>query len=233
MYDALLLDHDGVIVELLALESLESGILSYGKPCYTELGIEPDAALREALSIGATADEIQQLARSHAVDVSALWRCRDDAAERTLCEATRAGEKDPYGDVSVLESVELPIGIASNNQKRIVEFILSHHGLTHLFETVWGREPTIESLSRKKPAPTYLLGAMDDMGVENPLYVGDSETDVIAANRAGVDCAFIRRAHNAERELSVDPTYEITGLDGAVSVLDDATEATVPQKQTD
>lgn len=222
MYDALLLDHDGVIVELLALESLESGILSHGEPCYRALGIEPDDSLREALSIGATANEMRQLASEYDADASELWRCRDNAAEKTLCEATRTGEKDPYEDVSALGTVELPIGIASNNQRRIVEFILSHHDLTHLFETVWGREPTLNSLSRKKPEPTYLLGAMDEMGVENPLYVGDSETDVIAAERADVDCAFIRREHNSTYELSVDPTYEITGLDEAVTVLHEA-----------
>lgn len=230
MYDALLLDHDGVIVDLLALDSLESGILSHGKPCYRALGIEPDDSLRDALSIGAIASDIQQLASSHGVDASELWRCRDDAAEQTLQEATRTGEKDPYDDVSVLESVELPVGVASNNQRRIVEFILAHHDLTHLFETVWGREPTIESLGRKKPEPTYLLGAMEDMSVENPLYVGDSETDVIAANRAAVDCAFIRRSHNAETPLSVDPAYEVTGLDQVVAILGGTR---VPQKRTE
>jgi phosphoglycolate phosphatase-like HAD superfamily hydrolase len=60
---------------------------------------------------------------------------------------------------------------------------------------------------------------MADLGIERPLYVGDSESDVEAARRAGVDVAFLRRTHNAERSLSVEPTYEVTSLHAVVERL--------------
>ena len=40
----------------------------------------------------------------------------------------------------------------------------------------------------RKPAPDMLLAAMKDMGVDSCIYVGDSEVDVLTANRAGVRC---------------------------------------------
>jgi phosphoglycolate phosphatase-like HAD superfamily hydrolase len=112
----------------------------------------------------------------------------------------------------------VPCGVVSNNQRRIVASVLAAHGLQDLFGTIRARDPTLDSLDRKKPAPTYLEAAMADLDIERPLYVGDSETDVLAANRAGVDTAFLRREHNADVSLSVDPTYEVTGLDEVVAL---------------
>lgn len=40
----------------------------------------------------------------------------------------------------------------------------------------------------RKPAPDMLLRAMQDIGVERGIYVGDSEVDVITAERAGCRC---------------------------------------------
>ena len=221
MYDALLLDHDGVLVGLLALESIERGIRHHGEDCFRELGVEPDDRVIDTLSVGAERSVVAALADEFGADAGRLWRCRDDAVERTLRRATRDGEKEPYADVAALDRIERPLGVVSNNQRRLVEFVLRHHGLWNLFGTVWAREPTLGSLERKKPAPTYLEGAMADLGVERPLYVGDSETDVVAARRAGVDCLFLRREHNADVTLSTAPTAEVSGLDEVVAVLRD------------
>ena len=40
----------------------------------------------------------------------------------------------------------------------------------------------------RKPAPDMLLAAMQELGVESCVYVGDSEVDVITAKNAGVPC---------------------------------------------
>jgi len=218
-YDSLLLDHDGVLVELLSRERLATGLRTHGEPRLRALGVSPDSALFDAFGVGAERAEIHDHADRHGVDPEALWQCRDDAIETTLRAATRAGEKEPYDDVGALAGLDIPLGVVSNNQRRIVEFVLSTHGLDGLFETVWAREPTLASLDRKKPAPTFLDGAVTDLGIERPLYVGDSETDVLAARRAGVDTVFLRRGHNADASLSAEPTYEANTLGEAVDIL--------------
>jgi phosphoglycolate phosphatase len=218
-YDGLLLDHDGVLVELVSRERLAAGLRTHGEPRLRALGVNPDPALFDAFGVGAERAEIRDHARRHGVDPGALWRCRDDAVETTLRVATRAGQKEPYDGVAALAGLDVPRGVVSNNQRRIVEFVLATHGIDDLFGTVRARDPTLASLDRKKPAPVYLDEAAADLDIERPLYVGDSETDVLAARRAGVDTVFLRRGHNADTSLSAAPTYEASTLDEVVEIL--------------
>jgi phosphoglycolate phosphatase len=212
-YDGLLLDHDGVLVELVSRDTIATGLREHGEPLLRDIGVDPEPDLFDAFNVGAETGEIRTLADRHGVDPDTLWRCRDDAIETTLHRATRAGEKEPYDDVDALAALDVPLGVVSNNQRRIVEFVLNTHGLRGLFDTVRAREPILASLDRKKPAPTFLDSAMADLDIDRPLYVGDSESDVVAAHRAGVDTAFLRREHNADASLSVAPTHEVTSLD--------------------
>ena len=223
MYDALLLDHDGVIVHLHDIDALKRGIETHGAPFFETLGVRPDAELLDVLSIDVRKSQVLELADKHDVSAGALWQCRDDAIETTLVQATRDGQKNPYDDVGMLADVDVPLGVVSNNQRRIVEFMLDYHGLREQFDTVWAREPTIESLQVKKPSPTYLTRAMADLGASRPLFVGDSETDVIGANRAGIDVAYLCREHNAETSLTADPTYDVDGLREVVEILQETT----------
>jgi HAD superfamily hydrolase (TIGR01549 family) len=216
-YDGLLLDHDGVLVELLDRDHITAGLREHGEPRLADLGVNLDPVLLDAFQVGADAGEIRALADRYGVDPTALWRCRDDAIETALHAATRNGEKPPYDDVDALTALDVPRGVVSNNQRRIVEFVLETHDLRSLFDTVQARDPTLASLDRKKPAPTYLEAAMAALDIEHPLYVGDSESDVVAADRANVDVAFLRRPHNADSSLSRDPTYEVSGLDEIVA----------------
>jgi len=101
-----------------------------------------------------------------------------------------------------------------------VEFALAHHGVADHFETCYGREPVVEHVARKKPDPYFVHRAMADLDASDPLFVGDSETDVLAARNAGIDSAFVRRPHRTDYELSVEPTYEIGDLHGLRSLLE-------------
>jgi HAD superfamily hydrolase (TIGR01549 family) len=216
MYDGLLLDHDGVVVTLSEMDRLESA----ARGALRDVGVEePAADAVEALTIRVSESDLQGLSRRYGVDPGRLWRARDDRVRDALAEETETGRKRPYDDTAALREVSVPMGIVSNNQTRIVRPILDRYDLDGLFGTVRAREPTRASLARKKPEPTYLEAAMDDLGVGNPLYVGDSESDVVAGRRAGVDTAFIRREHNADRSLEHTPTYDVRGLDEVVALV--------------
>jgi HAD superfamily hydrolase (TIGR01549 family) len=216
MYDGLLLDHDGVIVGLAEETTLREAAAA----ALRDAGVDdPAADAVETLTIGVSEADLTALGRRYDLAPENLWCHRDDRVQEALGKATTAGRKTPYEDTAVLREVDLPMGIVSNNQTRIVEAVLDHHGLRDLFGTIRAREPTRASLSRKKPEPDFLEAAMADLGIENPLYVGDSESDVLAGQRAGVDTAFLRRGHNADRTIEHTPTYEIRGLDEAVALL--------------
>ena len=209
-YDSLLLDHDGVIVTL----GDTAALVEAAHTSLQDVGIEnPPDDVVDTLSISVADDELREICERYGLDPDRLWRHRDDRVEEALRAETTAGRKAPYDDVDVLGGLPVPMGIVSNNQTRIVEFVLEHYDLRDHFGTIHARSPTRESLTRKKPRPTFLNDAMTDLSVSNPLYVGDSESDVIAGKRAGLDVAFLRRNHNTDTSLAVEPTYEVSGLD--------------------
>jgi HAD superfamily hydrolase (TIGR01549 family) len=217
VYDSLLLDHDGVIVTL----GDTAALVEAAHASLRDAGIEnpPDDAV-DTLSLAVADDELHALGDRYSLDPDHLFRLRDDRMEEAIRAETTAGRKRPYDDVDVLGDVSVPTGIVSNNQTRIVEFVMEHYELDHHFGAIHARSPTRESLARKKPAPTFLEEAMNDLSISNPLYVGDSESDVIAGQRAGLDVAFLRRDHNADDGLAVTPDYEVHGLDEVVGLVE-------------
>jgi len=216
-YDGLLLDYDGVVVTILDRDArLEA--------CYRlardelEASVDGDSIERLLQSVSAT--EVHSLGDAVGATPELLWRARDDVLASVMTDAARAGEKRPYPDVDALFELQVPMGIASNNQRRVVESILEEYDLTSWFETVHARDPRLDSLRLKKPDPVLLERAQVDLGVSRPLYVGDKQKDVIAARRAGMDVAFMRREHNRDRRLEYEPTHEVTSLAEVVALFE-------------
>ncbi len=215
-YDGLLLDHDGVVVTLSPMDLLRRAAAG----AFADVGVsDPRAEDIGAIAIRVSDSELSAVADRHGVDPDQLWKCREDRIESALRTETESGRKAPYEDVSCLEDVTAPIGIASNNQTRIIEYVLRTYDLHELVGTVRAREPTRESLREKKPEPSYLEAAAADLGCSNPLYVGDSESDVVAGRRAGFETVYLRRPHNRDRRLDVDPETEVGSLCEVVDLL--------------
>ena len=72
---------------------------------------------------------------------------------------------------------------------------------------------------RRKPAPHYLDRALAELSADTAVYVGDRETDLLAAEYAGLDSALIRPAANAERGPAPEPTYELDSLHDLADIL--------------
>ncbi len=215
-YDGLLLDHDGVVVTLSSMSVLQTATAE----AFADVGVsDPRPEDVDSVTIRVSPEELSSVASRYDVDPDRLWRCREDRIESTLRTETEIGRKAPYDDVASLERVDAPIGIVSNNQARIVDFVLKTHGLSEHVEAIHAREPTRDSLHRKKPRPTYLEAAATDIGCSNPLYVGDSESDIVAGQRAGFDTVFLRRTHNAKRQLDAEPSFEAESLRSVVELL--------------
>jgi HAD superfamily hydrolase (TIGR01549 family) len=150
---------------------------------------------------------------AYGLDPEVFFPLRDSHSSQHQQAEVRAGRKTLYDDFEAVHALDHPLGIVSSNQQETVDFLLDHFDIDHLFETAYGREPTPESLRRKKPNTHYLERALSDLDADSALYVGDSETDLIAAHDAGLDSVFIRRPHRAGADFDTDPTYEIDSLD--------------------
>lgn len=219
MYDAVIFDNDGVIVELTDRTVFRRAI----HETFAAVGVDdPEPSHIDALQFvnrDQVTETLEPVADDYDIDPEVLWATRDEFAATAQLRAVRNGAKAPYPDVDVLRGIDVPMGVVSNNQHATVDGVLRHHGLTDYFETWYGRDHSLDGLRNKKPSPHYLERAIDDLGVRNPLYVGDSRTDVVAAHRAGVDAAFLRRSHRREYELGLTPEYELKGLDEIPELL--------------
>jgi HAD superfamily hydrolase (TIGR01549 family) len=152
------------------------------------------------------------------VDPEEFYTARERrSAARTV---ERAADRDLFDDVDALDRLpdRVVVGLVSNNYHQTVQFVVENFGLT-VFDIARGREVGPVGFSRRKPEPYYLVETLETLGVTDGLYVGDRETDIVAAGRAGLDSAFLRREHNSDSELGVKPTVEIDGLDEVVDVI--------------
>lgn len=219
-HDALILDYDGVVVNILDRRARMQACWRLALEEFREQEFLSHRRSVQTLAHSVSPEEVQSLSNEFGTPPETLWRYRDDLLASVMTDAARNGEKKPFPDVQALNGVDVPVGVASNNQRRVVEFITDEYGLTSRFETIHARDPVLESLKLKKPAPTFLRRAQADLEASRPLYVGDKQKDVIAARRAEMDVAFMRRAHNADLVLDYEPTYEVATLEDVAALFE-------------
>jgi HAD superfamily hydrolase (TIGR01549 family) len=208
-YEAVLFDNDGVLVEPVGRSVLRRATWE----AFDALGVsDPDPDDVDRVSIGVTPDLLSTVCATYDLDPERFWRARDYHSSHAQRAELRAGRAALYDDFGAVRDIDAPRGIVSSNQQVTVEFMHDFFATHDLFAAAYGREPTIRSLSRKKPDPYYLHRALSDLDADVALFVGDSESDVLAARNAGLDAAFVRRPHRESYDLSVEPTYELDGL---------------------
>lgn len=212
---AILFDMDGVILQGgrtddVVYERAADRVLS-------ELGVEATETHRRRLSEHGY-DEVEAACLDLALDPERFWERREARACDIANARIEAGERSLYPDVdSVYDFGDATtLALVSNNRHGTATFVAEHFGLP--FDVARGRDPTVDGLARKKPAPDYLDATMDTLGRSEGIYVGDREKDMIAAGRAGLEGAFLRRSHNQDVPLPADATYELESLSDLSSV---------------
>lgn len=208
-YDAIIFDNDGVLISPTDRAVLRSA----AETAFEEAGVSPRDTHITELITKVDVDWFTGICEEYGVDTTEFWRRRDRTASVAQQAEIRQGRKHLYDDFEAVTALDPDLGIVSSNQHETIEFIIEFFELEGLFGSYYGREPTLDGLRRKKPEPYYIEKAMDDLGAETALFVGDSESDVEAAANAGIDSAFIRRPHREDYALSTEPTVEIESLE--------------------
>jgi len=216
MYDSVIFDNDGVLTYLTELSVLERAI----ETTFAEFGVADPPAEDVAALHHLTVDDLEAVCESYGFDPAAFWRRRERNAATLQQAEIRAGRKPTFDDAETLDALDVPIGVVSNNQDVTVAYVVDYYDLDA--DVCIGRPPTLAGLRRKKPEPDMIETARERMGVETPLYVGDSPTDVVAAERAGIDSAFVRRSHCRDVELSTPATHEIEDLRALPELIDES-----------
>ncbi|KTG30543.1 HAD family hydrolase [Haloferax profundi] len=212
-YDAVIFDNDGVLTEPTLLEVQREAV----RRAFAEFDVDPTTEAIDGVIHGGLT-RLRRICSVHEVSVDEFWPRHETHAAEIQLECLENGTKPLYDDVRALDELDRPLGLVSNNQHATIQHILDVYDMADHFEVAYGRDPTVEGARVKKPNPHYIERAMDRLGVERALYVGDSNVDVVAANRAGIDSAFVRRPHRDGYTLAAEPTYELDSLDELLAV---------------
>jgi phosphoglycolate phosphatase-like HAD superfamily hydrolase len=233
-YDAILFDLDGVLVEGRATDP--AVYEQAARDTAAAFGLDERRNLVDLLADPTSLSAVREALEPLDVDAEAVWRYREERACEIENERIRAAGRQRYPDVDVLEELaaDTRMGVVSNNRMGTVEFVCEHFEFDGVLETWYGRHPTFDGHDRMKPDPYYLeraledLDATDEMAAEEiateesagggrALFVGDRESDVITAHRAGVDAALLRREHNHDVTAEPTPDHVLDGLYDLVS----------------
>lgn len=216
-YDAICFDMDGVLLsgyhtdrsvyrQAAAATLADFGVSHEGDP-------PPDLVDPETISdVRATCDLLS-------IPATPVWAYREHAATTIENERIAAGDRQPFGDVSVLSELaeEYTIGIVSNNRQGTVRFVAEYFDLD--VDVVRGRFPTLEEFGSLKPDPMLLEWTLERLDTDDVLYVGDRQTDVEAADIVGIDSALLSR-DGAVADGGSDPDYHIESLTELPDLLD-------------
>lgn len=123
-----------------------------------------------------------------------------------------------FETLSALKRLGVRMGVVTVKRQDQAEDIVVRAGLREYFEIVRGWTES----ERMKPDPEPLLRTAKVLGTPPAvtLMVGDSEADIIAAQRAGMDvCACMYGYRSPEYLLSLRPTWSIQQLTDLLPIV--------------
>ncbi len=218
VYDAVIFDMDGVLMEptdeKVFTRGLQRTLERIGIPDLDTELYEPLRSVSEE-----TPEALVTLEQQYGINRKKIWKTRQRQIARAQQTAINTGDKQPFSDVTILDMLPVKTGIVSNNQHEVVMTALKTMALQQTVETYYGVQPTFEDLHARKPSPTYLTRAIEDLQADHPVYVGDSGVDLVAARRAGIDAVLIDREETPGPAIDVTPTYTVKTLPELSRVL--------------
>lgn len=164
-YDSVLFDVDGV---LLDFHSDHPTVYRQAvEATFGAFDVSPSVDDLNAFIAGATMDEMRRACARHDIDFERFWPEREENASALQSGMMDRGERVLYDDSSVLFDLadHHDMGLVSSNQHATIEYMVERFDLAHLFEAVYGRDPTVEGFDRTKPETYYIEKAMNDLDV--------------------------------------------------------------------
>lgn len=207
-YDAVLFGEDGVLTHRTPIETRRAAVVG----AFRSLGATPDDGSVDAVLRGGPG-QVRAVCRRHDVDPDAFWEKRESCAAATQRTAMLDGRKPLYADVSAaLDGCRRTVGVVAAAPAATVRHLLDVFDLRDRVRVALGREPTLEGYARRTPDTSYVEVALEELGTRNVLVVANRNADLVAAERVGVDTAFVRRPDRPGERMTADPTYELNSL---------------------
>lgn len=215
MYDGLIFDKDGVLID--------SGLNDFKwmdqrrRDAAKEEGFELNEEDSQQIVHANDSKIVEEVLERRGMDWSDLKKIELKVQEKKK-EFIRSGKIGLFPQVKeVLNDLELEKAVATNAPKDITDFTFEHFDLYPYFSKV--NSPSMKNFKkffeRKKPKPTMLEEVIEDRGFDNPLMIGDTETDIKAARNAGIDVVHLKTngfTTNTEPDYRVQNIIELKHL---------------------
>lgn len=89
------------------------------------------------------------------------------------------------------------MGIVTGRPRLEAEFILEKYDLKNLFDELI----CMEDVKNDKPNPEGILKAINNLGLRNTIYIGDSPSDIEASKKARIPCIYISENKGGDLNL--------------------------------
>ena len=227
-YDAVVFDMDGVLLERTPAHVFDDAVdRTLSTNDLLELPEEEYQRIRSITTDSRT--DFVAFSEKHGIDPEKLYATRANVIADGQKRVVENGEKALFEDSAVLDSLSVEMGIVSNNQQEMVDWIVDYFGWDARLAQWSGMETTLEAFDRKKPNPVSLTDMLETLGARTAIYVGDRESDIVTARRAGVDSALIERSYNEHLVFEEQPTYTLESLHELEDLVDGSPRRTVTE----
>lgn len=214
-YGSVIFDLDGVL-----LNSMKSEEWKYRatRRALDELGVDASSLDRSVLDsvLGDNGyEECVRVCGDIGVDPQRAWSL---VAEKTAYARMKQIEENDFGLVdgtmdvlNELRENQVKMGVISNAPDQAVELVINHFDLRKYFKFFRGVR-SFEDLKERKPHPNHLELAKFQLKREPYVYVGDHESDVMAAKNAEMDSVWVHPQNLEEPNYTVENLIELTNV---------------------
>lgn len=213
-YGSVIFDMDGVILNSLVGD--EDWKFEAVREALRDKGVDPEGMDRTALGAIMGDQGYKEVVRKSAdlgCDPGEIWRhVAFKTTEARIDQIDKGNFKIYEGAeevISLLHSEDIELGIISNAPEKAVEATMEFYDMKKYFKFYAGVR-NFEDLQARKPNPNHLELAKAELKRSPMAYVGDAESDVIAAQKAEIDSVWVNRNGS---EGDVRPDYEIKKME--------------------
>jgi len=175
---AVLLDLDGTFIDSVGV------LVRSFKEAFSKFNIDiEEGEIRKFIGLPRREIVRRILEKRPDVDVEAVLKERERIYEAIWRRETRI-VPEALLFVKMARKKGMKTALVTSSSRRRVQKILDHFGIHDLFDCVI----TADEVEKGKPDPEPILKALDclGVGVEDAIFVGDSDYDEEAAERAGI-----------------------------------------------